>query len=143
MAKNKPGLKVDLMVVSDFAFVGENGKAGIIGLFDMIGVRQFPTGHPELFVVAKLRGEEGARHELVLDLVDPSNESLLKPNPQKMQIQLGGTGGGNIIQRFLNLMFKQPGVHKFRLLEGDEIIGETELSVVRIGDGKVNSGESN
>ncbi|SRR3990172_7774853 len=143
MGKNLSEVNVDFMIVSDYAFVGENGKLNIIGVFDIIGVSQFPSGHPELFVVAKITGKENSEHEIEINLEDPDGENLLVPIPPKLKVKLSGTGDGSVIQRFFNLNFKKAGVHKFQLLKDGKKISKAKLTVMKITNGKITNSEPN
>lgn len=124
--------KLTYMVIADFAFPGENGKPGIIGIFDTLGVPNFPAQHPELFVVANIKGSENSEHEVALELEDPSGNNLLLPNSPKIKVHLSGTGSGNVVHRFFNLSFKQVGLHKFVLSVDGEKVGQAELQVLKI-----------
>lgn len=142
MAKNK-NLKLNYMVISDYAFPGQNGKAGVIGIFDTIGIPNFPGGHPELFVVANIKGKENSEHQALLELMDPSGNNLLPSNQPKMKVRLSGTGSGTVVQRVFNILFKQAGIHKFVLKVDNEELGEAELSVMKVISNGKPGGESN
>jgi len=145
MAKKiKENVSINFMIISDYAFTGENGKVGIVGIFDLLGVPNFPAQHPEMFLVANIKGKENSEHEVELILENPNGENLLTPNPPKLKVRLSGTGSGNLIQRFLNLTFKQAGFHKFVLLIDGKKTGETQLSVIKINkNGKTADTEAN
>lgn len=142
MAEKKNKLTLDFIVICDYAFQSERGKSGIIGIFDIIGVRNLPGSHPEFFIFSKLKGKEGSEHEIQLKIEDPNGVNVIKKIPI-MKVRLSGTGTGNLVQRFLNFPFKKTGEYKISLYEGEKKLGGTKLSIIRVkGNGKT-GGESN
>lgn len=128
-------LKVDLFTLCDFAFKAEGGKLSIIGAFNMIGLKQLPSNHPEMFVVAVLRGEEGSEHKVKLEIKDPTGEDVVKNIPT-LTIKLSGTGTSNMIHRLFNFPFKYTGDYHVSILDDDTKLAETKLNVIRVQNGK-------
>lgn len=121
----------------DFAFISENGKPGLIGIFDMLGVKKVPAGHPQMFLFAQLAGEPGSEHKLTLQVEDPDGIHI-KPvqGSVDIQVRLGSNGRGNVIHRFLNFPIQKTGVYKYSLYELDNKLGCVELSVMKIKSGE-------
>lgn len=68
---------VDFILSCDYAFTIEGGKLALIGMFDIIGVRELPSNHPEMFVVAHLKGKENSEHEIKLKIENPEGKNIL------------------------------------------------------------------
>jgi hypothetical protein len=73
-------MKVDFAVVCDYALVDQYGKLSVLGIFQHIWVAQFPTVHPRLHLVVRLKGKrtEVGRHQLLIRLVDDGGNEVLR-----------------------------------------------------------------
>lgn len=123
--------KAEFMVLCDYAFIGQNSKLGMIGVFDIIGIREVPTNHPEFFLVAHFKGEENSRHKIQLEIKDPLGNSVFKNSHPVFDINLSATGSGNMAHRFLNFPFKSAGVYKFVIKKEGKRLEEVELQVIK------------
>ncbi len=124
-------LKVSFFLIADYAFAGESGKLGIIGIFDILGTTDFPRQHPIMYVVVNFKGIPSSTHEVEFQIISPSGKELLLPKPPKLKFTLSAAGSGNVIQSLLGVEFQEPGVHKINLMIHDQKIAETNLSVVK------------
>jgi hypothetical protein len=72
-------MKIDFAVVCDYALVDQYGKLSVLGIFQHIWVAQFPTVHPRLHLVVRLKGKrtEVGQHRLVIQLVDEAGTRIL------------------------------------------------------------------
>jgi len=128
------------MLLCDHAFISENRKPGLIGIFDILGVPKTPAGHPQMFLFAHLKGVASSEYDLELRVHDP-NGSEIKPSQGSatMKVKLSETGRGNVIHRFLNFPLNEIGKYRFSLYEGDNKLGDTKLSVIKVKSGtKIN-----
>lgn len=125
-------MEIGLMTLSDYAFIGENGKLGVIGLFGLLGLQSFPGGHPEMFLCANVRNLDDTEHDVIVKIEDPTGQDLLAPNNPRLKVKSTNNGDWNLIQRFLNLTFLRPGIHRFVLLFDGKEIASINLSVVQI-----------
>jgi hypothetical protein len=75
-------MKVDFAVVCDYALVDQYGKLSVLGIFQHIWVAQFPTLHPRLHLVVRLKGKrtEVGQHRLVIALRDEAGAEVLSGN---------------------------------------------------------------
>jgi len=104
------------------------GKVSLIGIFENIGARQFPSKHGLLCVYAKLTDAEGqydVRLELIRleDLMTIGQGHLTmsvedRMAPIELVFQLGG------------LVFGRPGRYEFRLYANDKSVGSKTFNVV-------------
>lgn len=72
-------MKTDFAVVCDYALVDQYGKLSVLGMFQHIWVAQFPTVHPRLHLVVRMRGKrtEVGQHHLRIRLVDDERTEVL------------------------------------------------------------------
>jgi hypothetical protein len=72
-------MRVDFAVACDYALVDQYGKLSVLGIFQHIWVAQFPTVHPRLHLVVRLKGKrtEVGQHRLVIRLVDEAGSQIL------------------------------------------------------------------
>ncbi len=73
-------MKVDFAVVCDYALVDQYGKLSVLGIFQHVWVATFPTVHPRLHLVVRLRGKrtEIGEHRLEIRFVDESDNEILR-----------------------------------------------------------------
>jgi hypothetical protein len=73
-------MKVDFAVACDYALIDQYGKLSVLGIFKHIWVAQFPTVHPRLHLVVRLKGKrtEVGRHQLLIRLVDEAGSEVLR-----------------------------------------------------------------
>jgi hypothetical protein len=73
-------VKTDLALVCDHAIVDQVGKLSVIGIFERIWVQSFPTVHPRLHLVLRLKGRrtEVGEHPVVILLRDPDGTEVLR-----------------------------------------------------------------
>ncbi len=133
MSTVKP-LKSEFILLSDYAFVGEGGKLCIIGKFETIFVRDLPSHHPEMFIVAHFAGVPNSTHNLDLQITDPTGKSMIEGNSPTFKIQLSGYGTGNFMHRLFNFPINAAGEYTIAFHEGKKELGKTKVSVIRINE---------
>jgi hypothetical protein len=82
-------MEVDLALLADAATIDATGKMNILGVFDRIGVSQFPAQHGRIALVLRLTAgtSEMGTHEMEIRLSDPAGAEVLSLNGE---MQLGG-----------------------------------------------------
>lgn len=72
-------MNIDFAVVCDYALVDQFGKLSVIGVFHHIWVQQFPTVHPRLHLVIRLKGmrTEVGQHKVQIRLLNEENEEII------------------------------------------------------------------
>lgn len=75
-------MNIDFAVVCDYALIDQYGKLSVMGIFQHIWVSQFPTVHPRLHLVIRLRGRrtEVGEHALTIRLADDEGGEVLSGN---------------------------------------------------------------
>ncbi len=101
------------------------GKLTVIGAFDAITAREFPSTHPLLCVAARIRFQvyELGRRELRVELVDASGDPMVPPVEGVMNVN--GIGGGsacaNMALNMANLRLEREGAWRLVLyVDGQE-----------------------
>ncbi|UCG86980.1 MAG: hypothetical protein JSW71_00055 [Gemmatimonadota bacterium] len=72
-------MKIDFAVVCDYALIDRYGKLSVLGIFHHIWVSQFPTVHPRLHLVLRLRGArtEIGEHKVQIKLIDADGREII------------------------------------------------------------------
>lgn len=117
-------MEIEIFTLSDFA-QDNNSKLTIVGTFDSIHSKQFPTVHPSCSVSCRLRfaAKESGSHDFKLRLIDAESKELIKP--VEGNINIGAPANGqfasiNIVVNFNQLKFEKAGRYSFELyIDGD------------------------
>jgi hypothetical protein len=110
------------------AATGENGKLNILGAFDTIWVRQFPTVYPHCAVAIRIRFSvaEKGDHQLGLRLIDADGKDVLPPAGGAMRLDLpeGQTSGStNLILNIQSLKLEKTGECSLALaIDGQNVL---------------------
>jgi hypothetical protein len=72
-------MKIDFAVVCDYALIDRYGKLSVLGIFHHIWVSQFPTVHPRLHLVIRLKGArtEIGEHKVRIRLIDSDGREII------------------------------------------------------------------
>jgi len=72
-------MKVDFALACDYALIDQYGKLSVLGIFQHIWVAQFPTVHPRLHLVVRLKGKrtEVGQHHILIRLLDEEGVQIL------------------------------------------------------------------
>jgi hypothetical protein len=130
--KEKATLKSEFILLCDYAFIGDGGKLCVIGKFETIFVRDLPSAHPEMFIVAHFSGEPNSTHDLRLSIIDPSGKEMIPSDAPNFKIQLSGYGTGNFIHRLFNFPINNAGDYSVSFSSGKNKIGSSKISIIRI-----------
>ena len=123
-------MEIDLALLADAATIDASGKLNILGIFDRIGVTQFPAQHGRVTLVLRFTAgtSEIGSHEVHIRMSDPSGAEVLSLNGE---IQLAGGPGardGIRVPHILNLdglVFTGPGMYNFDV----KVDGEHHVSL--------------
>lgn len=122
-------LTCEWAVICDYAVVAQDGKVSAIGIFDELGGASFPLTHPELWFVARLRGEPNTTARLLLEIVRPDDETM---HDLGGSVSVGPAGVHTIALRFVMLPFPEPGRYTFRLSADTRAIRTVSLRVQHV-----------
>lgn len=130
-------MQVKLALLADAANVSGDGKLNILGIFDTIYAREFPTTHPSMHLVLRFEApaaEAGGTRALEVVLVAPDGAVLFRV-PGTLTLQRGEAGrvvGIDHVLALANVAFARPGVYEFRILLADEAAVTVPLRVQRL-----------
>jgi hypothetical protein len=122
-------LKLQLIAFADYATISQEGKLSVMGIFDRIGVAQFPGGVPQAFLVATLKGEGNTSHSLSIK-GEMGKETVFPAI--NMDIRISDNGQANILMNLANLGFPKEGKYEFGIYDGKEKIGSTHVDVTLV-----------
>jgi hypothetical protein len=73
-------MRFDFAVVCDYALIDQYGKLSVLGIFQHIWVSQFPTVHPRLHLVLRLKGSrtEVGQHQVQIRLTNEEGKEIIK-----------------------------------------------------------------
>ncbi len=126
------GTKLLVMALADQAINdNESGKLSIIGIFEKISVKNLPASHQKMVIVVSLLGKENQMLKLSLNIVRPSGDMELQTN---ISLKLGTNGKANFVTSLEGFPLKELGTYRFKLIEGEVVLGEVPLEIVRIID---------
>ena len=123
-------MEIDLALLADAATIDASGKLSILGIFDRIGVVQFPAQHGRVSLVLRFTAgtSEIGSHEVHIRMSDPGGAEVLSLNGE-MQL-VGGRFARDVIRvpHILNLdglVFTRPGMYSFDV----KVDGEHHVSL--------------
>jgi hypothetical protein len=117
-------MHVEILALCDFA-QDSMGKLNIVGAFDAITVREFPSVHPLMCVAARIRFQvyELGSHAMRMELVDGTGDRLAPPLDGSMNVDgIGGDSAcANLALNISNLRVEREGSWKLTLsIDGQE-----------------------
>jgi hypothetical protein len=117
-------MHVEILALCDFA-QDAMGKLNVIGAFDAITVREFPSVHPLMCVAARIRFQvyELGNHEMRIEIVDNEGNRLAPPLDGQMGVNgIGGDSAcANLALNIANLRVEREGSWKLALsIDGQE-----------------------
>lgn len=117
-------MEIEIFTLADFAQDNQS-KLTIVGTFDSIQSRQFPSTHPACAVACRLRfaAKEVGEHNFKLRLIDAAGKEIIKPI--EGNINIGNPPNGqfasiNIVVNFNQLQFEKAGRYSFELYIDDD-----------------------
>jgi hypothetical protein len=132
-------MKLLILLTADHAYVDNStGKLYVLGAFNQIGAREFPTRHTKLALVTRITSEitDFTSDQLfTVILVDEDGQEILKfEAPIAMPIRKDGNRPHlDTILEIAGILFPEAGAYEFRVSVGDELLGTTPIDIVEIG----------
>jgi hypothetical protein len=130
-------MRVKLAILADGANVSREGKLNILGVFDTIYSRQFPTSHPHMQLVLRFEAsaeEAGSSHQTEVQLVAQDGQVLLRL-PGAVTVhrrELGEAVGIDQILALANVRFQEPGRYTIRIAVDGVVAATLPLRVEEI-----------
>ncbi len=117
-------MEIEIFTLCDFA-QDNHSKLTIVGTFDSINSKQFPTQHPACTIACRLRFsvKEAEAHEFKLRLIDSEGKETIPPVEGNINIAPPPNDRHitiNLVVNFNQLQFPKPGRYSFELyIDGD------------------------
>jgi hypothetical protein len=117
-------MEIEIFTLCDFA-QDNNSKLTIVGTFDSINAKQFPTQHPACSVACRLRfaAKEAGEHSFTLRLIDSAGAAMVQPIEGNINIQAPNKAqvvSINLVANFAQLQFAKADRYAFELyIDGD------------------------
>lgn len=121
-------LKVNLITLSDYATVSQEGKLTIAGIFDKLNAANFPTSIARAFFVATVAGDSFTQYKLDLSF-KKGNKELATFN---LSSTTGENGRNNILVELVGLPIETEGEYKFILSYNKKELASTILEAVTV-----------
>lgn len=118
-------MNIDFAVVCDYALVDQFGKLSVIGLFQHIWVQKFPTVHPRLHLVIRLKGSrtEVGQHDVRIRLLNEDDQEIISgdgkvqfPEPPAGVLEVEA---GAVLA--FDVPFQTPGKYRFEIDVDSEV----------------------
>ncbi len=130
-------MEVTLAVLADYANVSREGKLNILGIFDIIRARVFPTTHSQLLLVMSLEAsiaEVGQSKTVEVKLMNEDGKQLFGISGQ---LELKGAQPGELIRnnhilQLNNLVFEKLGNYVFHVFVNGELKRSVPFKVIEI-----------
>src|SRR5881392_3959705 len=114
-------MEVKLALLADGANVSREGKLNLLGIFDTLFARSFPTTHPQMQLVIRFEAaahEAGSTRQVEIQLVAGDGNVLFRL-PGALTVQPPGLGDAIRMDHVLTLnhvQFERPGRYRFDVL---------------------------
>jgi hypothetical protein len=126
-------MNIDFAVACDYALIDQYGKLSVLGIFQHIWVAQFPTVHPRLHLVVRLKGRrtEIGQHELHIRLLDDQDGEVLSGNGtvtfNEPAAGVLDIEAGTVLA--FDVPFERPGDYRFEVSVDDQLARVVPISV--------------
>jgi hypothetical protein len=126
-------MNIDFAVACDYALIDQYGKLSVLGIFQHIWVAQFPTVHPRLHLVVRLKGRrtEIGQHELHIRLLDDQDNEVLSGNGtvtfNEPPAGVVDIEAGTVLA--FDVPFERPGHYRFEVSVDDQLAQVVPVSV--------------
>jgi hypothetical protein len=130
-------MQVTFALLADGANLSREGKLNLLGIFDTIFARSFPTTHPQKQLVLRFEAEPeeaGSRRDIEVQFLAPDGHLLFRL-PGAMTVQqrvFGDIVRMDQIVTLNNLQLEHPGRYRFHVLVDGEVAAAVPLHVERI-----------
>ena len=123
-------MEIDLALLADAATIDASGKLNILGIFDRIGVLQFPAQHGRVTLVLRFTAgtSEIGSHDVHIRMSDPGGAEVLSLNGEMQLVGGPSARDGIRVPHILNLdglVFTAPGMYSFDV----KVDGEHHVSL--------------
>ncbi len=131
-------LSTEIFVLCDHASISQDQKLSIIGIFDQFFMANLPATWPRMYLVAVIKGDADKEETITLKVTPPSPAEASGEGGQigtqklpdkEIKIKLGPNGKANLITELVHFPLPSPGIYKFEILGGKNLVGELSFTV--------------
>ena len=115
----KPDLQFS--IVCDSIRKEDNGKMMFIGIFEVIGAKNFPAKHRELFIANRWIKGAGKFTEKTRVINLKSNKMIVETKEVTFELK-NIEAAHTVISKFLNIVFPEPGRYQVEVLLNGELL---------------------
>jgi hypothetical protein len=130
-------VQIALAVVADYANVATGEKLNVMGIFDTIFAKTFPTTHPLMFLAVRLQFDHEDRQQdfvIKIHLEDEDGRRLFEQAGEGHigEVPAGEVGSANMIFGLQGLRLEGPGRYSFVVRIGAAEKARVPLRVVQL-----------
>ena len=125
-------MKVALCAIADHVSGGDRGKLSIIGIFDTIWTKNFPTTHLSMSFVTRMLADYAdseQNFDLRVRLVGPDGEELLSlgGDGKVGTLEPGAINHVNLVFQLNQVTFPRSGTYMFVVSINGDVVAESPL----------------
>jgi len=126
-------MTVDFAVACDYAIIDQHGKLSVLGIFQHIWAARFPTVHPRVHLVVRLRGRrvEVGEHRMRIRLLDEDDVEVLSGdgtvNFNEPPAGVTELEAGAVLA--FDVPFQKPGRYRFEIVVDGEVHAVVPIGV--------------
>jgi len=124
----KPDLQFS--IVCDSIRREDNGKMMFIGIFEVIGARNFPVTHNELFIANRWIKGMGSFTEKTRIINSKNNKVAVETKDVDFELK-AIESSHTVISKFVNIVFHEPGKYQVEVILNGEIVRYYPLIVAQ------------
>lgn len=117
--------KLNFLATADNAFVDSENKLNVIGIFDTVGAKSFPTIHSKFFVAANISVDGESPHRMKLSLKKDGNEIKSVERNDVDQKRF------NWIVEFQNQRFDEEGIYQITIDLDGHFLDSRDMILVK------------
>jgi hypothetical protein len=129
-------VEIVLLLLADYANISRGGKLNVMGVFDHLHAGKFPTRHPQMHLVLRLRaelGEPSGPRELTIKVLNQDGGEMVTLPPRKFTVpdsKEGRRSDMNFIIGIRDIVFPEPGSYEFLVEVNEEPQASIPLHVL-------------
>ncbi len=123
-------IKLNYAHLCDYAFLSQDGKVNVIGIFGAISGKQFPLTHPRFSFVANLKVGTRGMYDGVVAILDQGGKPAVPELNFKLETKEDNQSP-NLILNFENVSFQKPGRYSIRIKVGKDEIANMPIELIQ------------
>jgi hypothetical protein len=129
-------MKLNFVHLCDYAFLGDNGKINLIGIFESFYPKSVPFSHSQFFIVTNATvNKSGTVKQLIKIVRNRDNTDIVAPLEFELtagSVSESGETKVGVLGRLDGVTFEEEGNYTIQVFIDGEKIGGSPLSVVKV-----------